>query len=82
MILQIFTVLDRKAEAYLSPFFANAIGSAIRSFGDVSKNPEHDFFKHSSDFVLVHLGTFDDCTALFDVFDIPRQIATASEFQV
>lgn len=63
MILRIFTVYDSKAELYLPPFYEQTIGQAIRAFTDTSNNTEHPFCKHSPDFTLFEIGTFDNLTA-------------------
>ena len=79
MLLQVFTVFDSKAEAYLPPFYESAIGSAVRSFADTANNPEHSFNKHSSDYTLFHLGSYDDSTAIFEFHEAKIPLGMASE---
>lgn len=80
MLINIFTVYDSKAAAYLPPFYEQSIGSALRSFGDTCKNEEHVFNKHSEDFTLFHLGVFDDQTCKFELLDALTSLGLASEY--
>lgn len=80
MILQMFTVFDSKAEAYLPPFTTAARGQAVRSFSDTCNDPEHVFNKHPEDYTLFALGEFDDTTAEFDPLLTPVSLGVASEF--
>lgn len=80
MIQQIFTVLDTKTEAFLPPFYALTVGAAIRSFGDTVKDPSHHFAIHPDDFVLYHLGAWDDADAVFDPLENYAKLGTARDF--
>lgn len=79
MILQIVSVFDNAAKAYMQPAFVQNVGVAIRSFSDAANQPEHDFSKHASDFTMFHLGSFDDENAAFDMFDTPAKLVSAHE---
>lgn len=63
MILKMFTVYDSKAEAYMTPFFLNTIGQAIRSFSDTCNDKSHPFNLHPGDYTLFESGTYDNSTA-------------------
>lgn len=80
MKLQVFTVFDQKAEAYLQPFFSGAVGTAVRSFSDVVNEKGHQFNLHPADFVLFHLGSYDDATARFELLPAPRALGVAVEY--
>jgi hypothetical protein len=80
MLLQMFTVYDSKAEAFLPPFFMNAKGSAIRSFADTCNDPQHAFYKHPDDYTLFHLGQFDDVHSTFDISDSKVPLGSAREY--
>ncbi len=60
MMLQIFTIYDEKAHAYLPPFFLPHIGQATRTFSDCINSADHQFGKHPHDYTLFALGHFDD----------------------
>lgn len=56
--LGIYSVLDKKANRYATPFFAANDDVAQRMFDDVCRNEQSDLFKFPSDFRLVRLGFF------------------------
>ena len=81
MIHHIFTVFDSKAAAYLTPFYAQTKGVAIRQFSDaINGDPTHNFARHPEDFTLFELGTYDDNTATFLTHETPQSIGVAVEF--
>lgn len=59
MQLHVFSVRDKKAEAFLPPFFVRARGEAIRSFVDAATDNKR-FGSHPEDYDLYFLGLFDD----------------------
>jgi len=61
--MEIFTVYDSKAEAYLQPFFLKTKAMAIREITDAANNPEHQFGKYPQDYVLFHIGSYNEDTA-------------------
>lgn len=44
--MKIVCVYDKALEAYLNPFVCPALGGAIRSFMDETKNPETTVHSH------------------------------------
>lgn len=62
MQLIMVSVRDAKSEVFGTPFFVQTLGVAIRSFDDeVNRiDPENMMNKHSQDFSLWQLGTFDN----------------------
>lgn len=82
MILKVFAIYDSKAEAYLPPFFCSSKGVAIRMFSDAASDGTHNFCKHSSDYTLFELGSFDDNSALFLMHPAPVPLGTALEHAV
>lgn len=80
MKMQMFTVLDTKSDYYHNPFLARTKGEAIRMFADTVQDKNTLFAKHPADFVLFHLGEFDNATCDFDLFAAPVSIGKAVEF--
>lgn len=62
MILKIYTIHDRAAEAFLAPFFLHYDGMATRSFAQCCTDPNHQFGKQPEDYTLFCIGEFDDET--------------------
>lgn len=81
MELQIFSVYDAKAEAYLTPFFLHNEKLAIRVFTDCVNDPEHPWGKHPEDYILFHIGCFKDTHAEIISKEVPSSIARAWEIK-
>lgn len=80
MVLHIFTVWDSKAEAFMTPFFMQSKGAALRAFSDVVNDSGHAFNKHPADYALFYLGTFSDDTSVFKTVTPPVSLGLAIEF--
>lgn len=80
MVLQIFTVFDSKAEAFMTPFFMTSKGQAIRAFADIVNDRESQMHKHPGDYSLFHLGSFDDSNGAFKTVIPPVSLGLALEF--
>jgi hypothetical protein len=63
MILNIYTVHDAKASAFLVPFFSANDLTAIRQIGMSCRDPGSMFHAFPEDYTLYYLGTFDDQTS-------------------
>lgn len=81
MIMQIFTIYDSKAEAYLPPFYCPNTAVAIRSFATCADDPEHAFCKNPGDYTLFRLGDWDDQTSNFEITEAKQTLGTALEQQ-
>lgn len=64
MILKVFTVYDSKA-GYMTPFFQNSSGLALRAFQNTVNNPETQFCKYPTDFTLMEIAEYNDETGDF-----------------
>lgn len=80
MKLLAFSVRDGAVQAFLPPFFVRHVGEAMRSFADAVTDPNHQFAKHVSDFVLYRIGEFDDLSGLFEPLE-PARIISGLEAQ-
>lgn len=56
--LQIYTVRDTAAEAYMIPFFSHNDATAQRTMADCVAEPGHQFNRNPEDFQLFHIGTY------------------------
>ncbi len=65
MIVSLFSVFDKKAEAFMSPFTFAATGQAVRAFSDTVNDGKSGFYRHPEDYDLYALGTFDECSGEF-----------------
>lgn len=60
MKVYVYSVYDRKVEAYGQPFFSQTNGAAIRAFIDHVNENGSPANKHPEDFDLVLIGEFND----------------------
>lgn len=78
--LQVFSIFDLAAQSFMPPFFMPTVGMAVRAFGDDVVRPETHFARHPGDFVLYHLGGFDDLNGKFNLFDDKLIVSRAVDF--
>lgn len=76
MKLQIFSLYDKKALAYMNPFFYSQIGQAIRSLEDLLQS-DNPVSKHPADFDIYKLGEYDDVTGEIKPIIPPQHLQTA-----
>lgn len=65
MILKTFSLFDRKAGAFMTPFFMPSRGQAVRALTDLVSDPATTVARHPGDFALFELGSFDDALGRF-----------------
>lgn len=80
----VVSVYDVAAGAFGRPAFCAAIGVALRSFQDeVNRNaPDNEVFRHPEDFILYHLGSYDDSNGRFDQLDIPKELGRGAALRM
>lgn len=66
MKLLAYSVFDMKVGAYLAPFFLRGDGEALRVFGDLANDPEHNFGRHPEDYTLYRVASFDDALGVLE----------------
>lgn len=60
MILKTFSLFDRKAGAFMTPFFMPSRGQAVRALLDLVSDPATTVSRHPGDFALFELAEYDD----------------------
>lgn len=60
MLLQVVSIKDMASECFSQPSFVPTIGAAVRSFSDLLADSNSMCSKHPEDFVLFHVGVFND----------------------
>lgn len=81
MITNVMAAFDKKARAFMTPFFSAHVDVAIRSFKQAATTPDHQVSQHPEDFSLYHLGTYNDENAVFTLLATPAHVAEALSFQ-
>jgi len=69
--IQMFTIYDKKAVAYNTPFYYLQKGQAIRAFEDAINDPQSPFAKHPEDYCLFQVGEWNDTTGVVTPFPNP-----------
>lgn len=62
--MQVFSIFDKKALVYNTPFFAVNDRVAVRSLCDLCSDSRSFVSKHPEDYALYFLGSFDDSTGV------------------
>lgn len=74
-------VYDVRAGAYMTPFFVQSKGIAIRSFEAACRKPDSAFAQFPNDYTLFYVGDYDDSKASFEnAAPVPVPLASAIEF--
>lgn len=81
MILQVISLYDVKAAAYIPPQCVQSVGAAVRGFADEINRAAADnvMYQHPSDFLLYLLGEFDDQTGRVLMHEDRRLLASGSD---
>lgn len=78
--LSVFAIYDSKAQYFMKPFNLRNKGEAIRGFSDIANDSNTVVGKHPEDFVLFHLGYFDEVKGIFENLTAPESLGIAQEF--
>lgn len=80
MKLEMIAIRDEAVKAYMTPFFVRALGEATRMFRHQANDPESKIANHPEDFLMYHLGTYDDETGIIHQNERHVLLGMASEF--
>lgn len=73
-----YSIFDKKAEAFMPPFFFTADGQATRAFSDMANDKSHMVGRHPEDFELYVCAGFDDGTGVFDGVAVVKLVSATS----
>jgi hypothetical protein len=76
-----FSIFDKAAENFNTPMFLAAKGQAIRAFDDQANSPDSMIYKHPTDYVLYHIGEYDDSNGLLTPLLKPHQMGSGLDFK-
>ena len=80
MMLEMYSVKDLAAQAFLQPLFFRSRGEALRSFSDAVGDANHQFAKHPEDYEFYFIGSFDDTTGMIAQVGERPLVARAVDF--
>lgn len=78
MLLNAYTIYDRKALQYHPPFFASTDGAAIRMVSDLAADPNTSVGRHPEDYVLFRAGGYDDSNGKLFALAVLDHVADAA----
>ena len=79
MMLQMVSVYDEKAKAYMPVMCYSQIGQARRAFYDAVEDPSTGLGKHPEDYKLYRLGYIDDNTGVITSIEPAELLASATD---
>jgi len=77
--LKAFSAYDGKLGVFMTPFFMQHTGQALRTWEDLVNNGDSIIAKHPSDFILYEVGSFEDDKGILIPQNPVHQVATALE---
>lgn len=80
-MMKAFAIYDAKAEAYMTPFFCQTVGLAIRQMEGVVSNPELSVSQYPEDFTLFEIGSYDPQTGTLTPRDALLPLGNGLEFR-
>lgn len=60
MRMNIYSIFDSATGAYMRPWFVQSDEAAIRAFGDIACDNDHEVGRHPKDYTLYRVGYWDD----------------------
>lgn len=80
-MLKVVSVRDSAVEAFYPPTFVQAIGLAVRSFGDEVRKEESALHAHPEDYELFLVGEFDTDSGSLLPLPNPERLARGVDYK-
>jgi len=82
MKLNIYTIYDDAAKAYMQPFMFQTDGLAVRAFSDnINSDKSNNISEHPEQFTLFKIGEFDDQAATIATFEPPQMLGNGRTYK-
>lgn len=75
--MKIFAILDKKAGAYMEPFFFPNKGLALRAFEEFVNSEKSTAFKYPADFSIWAIGEYDEKLGVITSLPKPEHVDEA-----
>lgn len=75
--LQMYTIKDEKSCIYNTPFYADNVTDAVRTFTVTAENPKSAINKWPQEFSLYFVGTYNQQTGIVSQPKLPEHICSA-----
>ena len=80
MKINVYSIFDEAAKAYITPFFMQNNALATRAFKDQCNTPGSQIASNPEQFVLFHIAEYDDSTGTIVPRDTPRSLGRGNEY--
>jgi hypothetical protein len=82
MKINIYSIYDTEAKAYNTPFFMHNHALALRAFSDqVNSDNENQIANHPEQFILYHIGTYNDEVGEVEKLDLIKSLGRGIELK-
>jgi len=82
MILNVYTIYDDAAKAYMQPFMFQTDGLAVRAFQDnINSDKSNNISEHPEQFTLFKVGEFDDSTGAISTYEPSVNLGNGRTFK-
>jgi len=75
MIISVYSLFDKKAGHYMTPYFSSNDATADRSFQALAKRDDSMVSHSPEDFALYKLGEFHDDSGVLQALPQPQHVA-------
>lgn len=79
--LGVYSIYDKKAQAYFNPIYYHYKGEALRWFEDVVQDEKSNLSRHPADFAFFRVGMFNVSTGALESCAQPEFVAEALDFR-
>jgi len=81
MKMNMYSVFDKKAEAFFQPYLAPTHGVGLRLFQQLAVDNTQNVGLYPEDFELFHIATFENSSALVEPVSPPLSLGLATQFK-
>ena len=80
MRYNVYAVYDSVAKAHMMPMYFHNHAQAERSFSDAINDEGSNFNKHPEDYVLTHIGNWDDESGKIEPIEVLETMGTGVKY--
>lgn len=78
---KVYSLFDKKANAYLTPVYFSNAAEANRMLQTVVQTSDNNISRYPEDFVLYQLGEYDNSSGRFTSLDTPLFVSNATSYK-
>lgn len=82
MIKEVFSILDVTTNEFNAPFLTVNKAEALRHLGALKLDDKSLVACFPNDFVLYHLGTFDNMTGVYSTLSVPVKVVDTKDIAI